>query len=175
MLLTRPTLLDVVALPVDDQLGSGSGSPTNPTWNRSTAPARRPGLARGVSIVVLTLGAACGPEPVEAPPPSSTELLAEACEAFCERALSCEPGEFAERWEFDDLPTCIDACNRLWDPSKGLPKEDCEVIRADLYNCGAAIPECVNFEALEDNAFSLGNGNGHPCTAELDEFRMKCF
>ena len=128
-----------------------------------------------VFALVLAFGAACGPEPIEEPPPSSTELLAEACDAFCERALTCELGEFAELWAFDDLPTCTDACNRFWDLSKGVPEEDCKVIRTDFYNCGAAIPECVNFEALEDNAFNFGNGNGHPCTAELDEYRMKCF
>jgi hypothetical protein len=127
-------------------------------------------------VLPLLLLFACSPkstgEDVGAKEPA--ELLAEACASFCERALSCPLGRYAEELEFQDEQTCNSQCLLFHAEVFSDPPEFCVLVRADLWSCAGAIESCELFDAFEDTTFGITNFLGNPCYDEFSVFINKC-
>jgi hypothetical protein len=126
--------------------------------------------------VPLLFLAACGPKSPadEHDDQSPDELLADACESFCERAVSCPPGEYAELLDFQDEQTCTSQCLKFHADVPSDPPEECLLIRADLWSCAGALEDCALFEAFDVTSFGTPHPLGNPCLDELDKFLHKC-
>jgi hypothetical protein len=124
----------------------------------------------------LLLLAACGPKTANEGDGSKApaELLEEACASFCERALSCPLGRYAEAWEFQDEPTCNSQCLLFHADVPSDPPEMCVLVRADLWSCAGSIESCDLFEAFDDITFGITNVLGNPCFQEFDVFIHRC-
>jgi len=129
-----------------------------------------------ISTVSLLFLAACGPKGTaeESSDPTPAELLEETCASFCDRALSCPLGRYAELWSFQDEQTCVSQCLKFHADVPSDPPEMCLQIRAELWGCAGAIETCELFDAFEDITFSFGNALGNSCDSEFDEFIQKC-
>jgi hypothetical protein len=127
-------------------------------------------------LMPLLLFVACGPKTADEGDGSKApaELLEEACASFCERALSCPLGRYAEAWEFQDEQTCNSQCLLFAADVFSDPPEMCVLVRAELWSCAGAIESCELFEAFEDTTHEEPNAFGNPCPDEYKSFIQKC-
>ena len=105
---------------------------------------------------------------------SPEELLADSCASFCERALSCPLGLYAELWSFQDEQTCTSQCLKFHADVPSDPPEVCLEIRAELWSCAGEIEDCSTYEAFEADSFAMTPWVPNPCNTELDTFLHKC-
>lgn len=118
---------------------------------------------------------ACGPKANDGGGKDPADLLADACESFCERALSCPPGRYAQEWGFDSQETCTSYCLEFHaTPQSAEPPEYCIGVRTELWSCAGKIEDCDTFDAFEDHSFAMSNPIEDPCLDELQTLLHKC-
>jgi hypothetical protein len=130
-------------------------------------------------ILPLFILVACGPKTAsdggeDDAGRTPAEQLEDACASFCERALSCPLGRYAEAWEFQDEEKCRSQCLLFHADTPSDPPEMCVLIRAELWGCAGALESCELFGAFEDITFEEPNALGNPCHTEFEPFISKC-
>ena len=109
--------------------------------------------ATRLCLSTFVLAAACGPPKMDG---ETSPLIETQCEAFCERAITCESEEFALEWDFATQSECLDDCLSWTQAVVDVRmKPSCEAIMGAEWECASTIEECDLWRSYEDDAFGV--------------------
>jgi hypothetical protein len=128
-------------------------------------------------LAFVMLLSSCGHPRVGGPDSDSdsTDMLEDACAAFCTRAIECTSEEFADAWGFTSTDECTTDCVQFTENHVELHERlECAMIAADMWTCAGAITECAVFDSFEDASYGMPGLFENPCQSELDAFTQEC-